>query len=734
MTDERNIQNEQIEEQEIDIVGLIFKYLYYWPWFILSVIVCGGLAFLYLKYQAPVYQVNASVLIKEDDNRSGSMKQNMEMVQDLGMLTMTSKFDNEVEILKSRTLAKKVVNDLGLFIQQSEPRSFGYAIPKYKTSPLVVYMTPEEADQLPSALHLDLTYAPSGALQVGVTYTEEGEEKNLAKNFQKLPAVFPTPVGVITISPRDSVKIQQPITLEATISSPTAIAAAYVANLSVTPSSKTTTIAKIAVKNTIKSRGVDFINTLISNYNQDANDEKNQVAQRTAEFIQERIGIINNELGTTENKMADFKQRSGLTDISSDAQLALQENSKYEQQRTQNATQIRMVQFLWQYINDPINNDEVIPSNVGLTDHNLTSVIDKYNTLIIERKRLLRTSSEHNPAVVQMNTGIEAMRRNVKTTVSSVLKGLEIAQADIDRQAGKFRSRISTAPIKEKEFMSIARQQEIQAALYIMLLQKREENAITLASTANNGRIIEEPLAAGAPVAPKKMMIFLAAFMIGLVIPVIIIFIKEMLRFKIETVDDIASLTNLPLIAEIPLTTVEEGKGSIVIQENRNEMMEETFRSLRTNILFMMKPTEKVIMVSSTQPQEGKSFVAGNLAVSLAYLGKKVLVVGLDLRRPGLNKIFQLSRKKEGISNYLSDPEHTDLLSLIQPSEVTPNLDILTGGSIPPNPTELVARDTLEKAIDQLKEKYDYIILDSAPIAMVTDSSIIARVDRKSVV
>lgn len=459
----------------------------------------------------------------------------------------------------------------------------------------------------------------------------------------------------------------------------------------------------------------------------DALTEKNEVAQKTAEFIEERINIINGELGTTESELAAFKQRSGLTNLTSDAQMALQESSRYEQRRTENATQISMVQYLRTYINSPANVDEVIPANVGLQDQNLTSVIDQYNAMIIERKRLLRTSSENNPAVINMNAGIEAMRRNVKTTVNSVLKGLQIAKADIDRQAKKFEGRISDAPKQEKEFMTISRQQEIKATLYIMLLQKREENAITLASTANNGRIIEDPQAGEHPVSPRKMVFMLAALILGVAVPVGSIYLRDLLKYKIENREDVEALTNVPILAELPLVK-KAGEGAIVIRENQNDMMEEMFRGLRTNLLFMLGKDERVILFSSTQPGEGKSFIAGNTAVSLAFLGKKVIVVGMDIRKPGLNRVFRLSRKTEGITNYLSDPDHVDLFAMIQKSGISDNLDILPGGQIPPNPTELVARDVLDQAIAQLKERYDYIILDTAPIGMVTDTAIIARV------
>ena len=729
MVDERNAVQETAQEQEIDLVAQFFKYLFYWKWFVASIIICCALAFIYLRYQTPVYEISSSVLIKEDDKKGPSASGPLSSIQDLGMLSMSSNFDNEVEILHSRTLVKKVVKDLNLYIDLAEPRFFGFAKPLYKKNPLRVYMAPQEADLLEGPVVLELTYEPTGALQVEGTYWKDQEEKELEQRFDKLPAVLPTPVGVITVSLGDTTALpKETLHLKGSIRNLTATAMDYVKNMTIAPSSKTTTIAKVSIKNSSKDRGVDFINSLVANYNRDANDEKNEVAQKTAEFIQERIGIINRELGSTESRLANFKQKSGLTDLTSDAQLALQESSKYEQQRTENATQIRLVKFLNNYINDPANKDEVLPANVGLKDPSLTSVIDQYNTMIIERKRLLRTSSESNPAVIHINTGIEAMCRNVRTTVNSVLKGLEIAQADIARQANKFETRISNAPKQEKEFMSISRQQEIQATLYIMLLQKREENAITLASTANNGRIIEEPMAGVAPVAPKKTIIMLGALILGLALPVGGIFIYDLTRYKIESKADVEALTKVPVIGELPKSQSKPIEGTIMIRENNNDLMEETFRSFRTNLLFMLGKDDKVILFSSTMPGEGKSFVTGNLAVSLAYLGKKVLVMGLDIRKPGLNKVFNVSKHAKGITDYMVDPEHQDLFALIQHSDLSANLDIMVGGTIPPNPTELVARDVLEKAIERLKAHYDYILLDTAPIAMVTDTSIISRV------
>lgn len=429
MIENNQINTSNIEEQEenINLRTLLMKYLVYWPWFIASVIICLGVAFLYLRFQTPVYNSTAAVLIKETDPRSKAMTQAngaVAALQDIGGFSMTSNFDNEVEILKSRTLIKKVVSELGLYIQHSKDQTFGYDIPLYHNTPVKVHITPEEAEKLQGGAKLNMTYSPEGKLNLTAKYTLKGEVAETSASFDSLPAVLPTPVGVFSFTRNDSARIEKTIKLNAWIASPTVVAQNYATNLTVTPSSKTTTIAKISVKNTHKQRAVDFINRLVADYNQDANDEKNEVAEKTAEFIEERIGIINTELGAAENQLATFKQQAGLTDLSSDAQLALQESSKYEQLRVENATQIQLVEFLKAYINQEENANEVLPANVGLKDQNLSTVIEQYNAMIIERKRLLRTSSESNPTIINMNTGIEAMRRSVQTTVESVLKGL----------------------------------------------------------------------------------------------------------------------------------------------------------------------------------------------------------------------------------------------------------------------------------------------------------------------
>lgn len=727
-------QNDNIQIQEkgtVDLRNLFFKFLANWHWFAVSIVICCIGMYLYLRFQVPVYRITASVLIKEEDKKRGGMNQGpLAAIQDLGMFSMSSNFDNEVEILRSRTLIKKVVEKLGLYITVRKNNCFDYAEPLYSEFPISLYMTPDEASVLTGhPIKVSLECSKEGKLNVVVDYYDKESKRyeNKHATFNAFPAVLTTPAGVINFSVNHPSMVgHKPFRLAGEIFSPREMADYYAQNLEILPTSKTTTIAKIILNNTNIQRGVDFIQCLVDFYNQDANDEKNLVARKTADFIKERIAIINRDLGITESRIADFKQKSGLTDLTSDAKLALQENSKYQQLRTENTTQISLVRFLRDYIMDPANKEEVIPANVGLKDNNLSSVIEHYNAMIIERKRLLRTSRENNPAVVRLGTGIEAMQRTVLTTVNSVMQGLIITKNDLDRQALKFEARISESPLQEKEFMNIQRQQEIQATLYTMLLQKREENAITLEATANNSRIVEEPMADINPVAPKKLLLMLASLILGVAFPIGGIFLKEFLKYKIENREDVEAITDIPIIAELPLIEMSNNR-FIVIQENRNDMMEECFRGFRTNLLFMLDKNERVILFSSTMSGEGKSFIAGNLAASIAFLGKKVIIVGLDIRKPRLNEIFNLSKKSEGITNYLANAE-SDLFALIKKSGISDNLDILPSGPVPPNPTELVSRNTLDKAISQLKEKYDYIIIDTAPIAQVTDTAIIGRV------
>ena len=671
----QNGKERQMAEEQIDFRTLLFKYIIHWPWFVGTVLLCLVGAWFYLHWATPIYNISATVLIKDEKKGGGSgVSSELEDMGLSGLMTSSKNIDNELEVLRSKTLVKG--------------------------------------------------------------------EKGYQKHFEKLPAIFPTDEGTLAFfQDVDSVTLQDGTKvprleknvrhITATINKPMRVVKGYCSSLSIAPTSKTTSVAVISLKNSSLQCGQDFINQLLEMYNRNTNNDKNEIAQKTAEFIDERISIISKELGSTEADLETFKRDAGITDLTSEAQIALAGNAEYEKKSVENRTQISLVNDLRKYLKG--NEYEVLPSNVGLQDAALIGAIERYNEMLVERKRLLRTSTENNPAIVNLDTSIRAMKANVQATLEGTLQGLMITKSNLDREASRYSRRISNAPGQERAYVSIARQQEIKAGLYLMLLQKREENAIALAATANNAKIIEEAIADDTPVSPKRSMIYLIALVLGVGIPVGIIYLIELTKFKIEGRADVEKLTSVPIIGDIPLTDEKNDKnGSIAVFENKNNLMSETFRNIRTNLQFMLDNDQKVILVTSTVSGEGKSVVSANLAISLSLLGKKVVIVGLDIRKPGLNKVFHLSNKEKGITQYLSNPE-TDLMELVQPSDINKNLFILPGGAVPPNPTELLARNGLDKAIEILKQNFDYVIMDTAPIGMVTDTLLVGRVADLSV-
>ena len=723
MEGNRNNVNPQQPEEELNIQELLFRYLIHWPWFVVSVLFCVVCAFAYLKVATPVYNVSATVLIKDEEKGGGAtMASELEKMGLGGMINTKSNVDNEVEVLKSKSLTLEVVNQLNLYVSYRNEDSW-LSKEMYRTSPVLVSLTPQEADQLEKPMKVKMNLLDLGKMDVEI----EVGEKKYQKHLDKLPAVFPTDEGTVAFLANSDTLVGkwgevQHVT--ATIAKPMAVAKGYSKALSIELTSKTTSVVNISIQNSSTLRGKDFINKLIEVYNINTNNDKNEVAQKTAEFIDERISIISKELGNTEQDLETFKRTAGITDLKSEAEIALEGNAEYEKRRVENQTQISLVKDLQRYLQG--NEYEVLPSNVGLQDAALAAAIAKYNEMLMERNRLLRTSTENNPTIINLTSSIHAMRANVVASMDATLKGLQITKADLQREAKRFSQRISDAPTQERQFVSIARQQEIKAGLYLMLLQKREENAITLAATANNAKIIDAAIPDEAPVAPKKMVILLMALMLGAGIPVGIIYLISLTQVTIEGRADVEKLTTLPVIGDIPVADGLKGT-SIAVFENQNNLMSETFRGIRTNLQFLLEEGQKVIMVTSTVSGEGKSFVSANTAISLSLLGKKVVIVGLDIRKPGLNKVFNLSTKEQGITQFLTDPRR-NIIDLVQQSDINANLFILPGGAVPPNPTELLARKGLEEAIEQLKQHFDYIVLDTAPVGMVTDTQLISRV------
>lgn len=717
-----NDTNPEYEDNSIDWKSLLFKCFLHWPWFVTSFIGCLFCAWFYLHYATPIYKTTASVLIKEEDKKSSKNMNGLANLTQLGVFSSTQNFDNEVEVLRSKTLIKNVIEELNLNTLYYKKNGLKKT-ELYNDSLFDVILPEVNSEKLGKSIKMKAIYNPDGSMVVSGVFGN----KTYEKCFSVLPGLMPTPVGTFCFQKSRTPKIfSKPQELTIVVCNPIKLAEIYSSKLDVSPSSKTTTIALLTFSDNQKERAVNFINRLVGAYNANANQDKNEIATQTRAFIDQRIKIINDDLFNTEKDLENFKRQSGLTDLKSDAELAIKENSEYNKMQAENATKLNIIRYLRRAISG--KSYTVLPTQIGLDNESLGTQIDAYNKIVIERNRLLKNSTLSNPIIANQDLTIKASQDAIRATLRSIEQGLAITQRGIDVQTGKYNAKISKAPTQERQFLSISRQQEIKSQLYLMLLQKREENSIELASTANNAKIIDAALADDIPISPKRSIIYLVALIIGAALPIGIIYLADMLRFRIEGHEDVEKLTKCPIIGDIALTDESERTGSIAVKENVNNLMAETFRGIRTNLKFMLGDNKKVIMVTSTMGGEGKTFTSTNLAISFALLGKNVVLVGLDIRKPGLNKVFSIHHFETGLTQFLAHPNSTDLMSLVRPSEVTERLDLLPSGTVPPNPTELIDSPALQKAIDILKEKYDYVILDTAPIGLVSDTQLIGRV------
>ena len=717
MSEELNQVGTENQSEEINIQEVLFKYLSYWKWFLVSLIVCLAFAFIYLRYATPIYNVSTAIIIK-DDKKGGNGTSELSVFEGMGLLGGSNNIDNEIEVLKSKSTIKSVVNALGLHTSYRLKGSISSS-ELYTNSPLEVRMDPQALDTLSGSIVLNATMNPDRSLSIEGLVNNEVVKTTL----HNLPSLLRTSVGDLTFSYRLHTPSIVNKEIEVSINRPINVAKGYLGSLSVAPTSKTTSVVNISLSETNRKRGEDFLAKLVEVYNRDAMEDKNKVALNTKLFIDDRIAIIDKELGSAEKTVEDYKRGQKMTDLKTDAQLFLQTSSEYDKKLVEAETQLNLVGYLQKHVTNKANKYSLVPSNVGLEDPTLVATINEYNKTLLERDRLLRTASESNPTVVGLNGKIEALRGNVSAAIESVHHGLVIAKNDINRQTRIYSGQIENAPTQERVFTELSRQQQIKANLFEMLLQKREENSLSLAATANSAKIIDEPLASDAPVSPKRSIIYLVAFILGLVIPVVIIYITELFQYKIRSRADVDKLSRLPFLAEIPN---HESESNIVVKENDNASIAEAFRALRTNLLFMLGVDKKVILFTSTQAGEGKSFVSLNAAISLALLNKKVLIVGLDIRKPRMAEYLNLN-VKNGITNYLSGFDK-DLNSLVIPSGIHPNLFALPAGPVPPNPSEQLVKKALDSAFEQFRNDFDYIIVDSAPIGIVSDTLILNRV------
>lgn len=705
-----------------------------WKWFVLSLIICIGLAAVYLRYTTPIYQASAKLLIKDNDQNGGGRSANMLNSATLGMISNSNGFDNELEILTSHSLAQQAVRDLKLYVNYYHVGKVKDVL-MYKTQPINVDVDPSHLERLNAPVDLKIertgnSYHVTGTYYVPVNDDQADGPFSIDKTFSQLPATIGTRAGIISFNANTVVPMKDGDVMKVNIQSPKFAAYKYVGELNVSQTSKTTTIAQLTLSDENPQRAIDYLQQLSICYNRQANEDKNEVAERTEEFINGRLEKINAELGNTEGQLESYKKRNGMIDLKANATSAFSNADQYSQKLSEANTQVALLDEMQNYMDNPNNRFQPLPSNVGLNDDAATSLISNYNQLVQRRNLLLQSASENSPSVMPLTTQIEDMDRAIRRALKQARRNLDIQRNSVASQYGKYQGQVGESPEQERMLTQIGRQQEVKSGLYLMLLQKREENSISLAATADKGKLIDGP-ALGGKVSPKSSMILLAALIIALGLPAIIIFLLEFFRYKIEGHEDVAKLTTLPIIADVAVSTESaKTKGEIVIHENRNNQMEEIFRSMRTNLQFVLEKDEKVVMFTSSTSGEGKTFITSNLAVSFALLGKKVLLVGLDIRKPRLADLFEIDDHQHGITNLLvkNDPTWEEIQQQLVPSGINNNLTLLMAGPTPPNPSELVSRKSLDDIFAELRKHYDYILVDTAPVGLVTDTIEIGRI------
>lgn len=711
--------------EALTISDLVKIALANWKWFVLSVLLCLGGAFYYIKKSPYIYSRSASILIK-DETKGTQLPNAAAAFSEVNMLNLSSTVDNEVLIFKSKRLMIEVARKLKLDITYSRRGKFR-DWDLYSTTPVILTF-PEALET--SAFSLKVT--PLDAKQVLLSDFPEQEGTESVEQLKvNLNDTVNTPVGKLVVTPTlYYTPDYYNISITVCKANLEAVGLAYNAALQASVASETSSIINLSIADVSARRAEDILNTLIDVYNQDAIDDKNKIAVNTANFINERLIVIEQELGGVESQIADYKSEHNLADISTQTGAFMQTSSRYQQEGVNLENQRTLAKYIRDYLADPAKAGELIPANTGIADVNIEGQIAEYNELMLQRDKLIGNSSEKNPVVMDMNNSLAAMKQTIVRTVDNLIAGLELKIQNIRGEEERTLKRMAAVPSQQKYVLSVERQQKIKESLYIYLLNKREENALTKSITESNARIIDPAMGSNLPIAPKTQLILLVGLIIGLLIPTVILFILKTSDTCVRWKKDLEENLSVPFLGEIPqrIRAKGETKQPIVVKAESKDAVSEAFRIMRTNLSFMCSTAEhrlQTIMVTSMNVGAGKTFISSNLAMTLALAGKKVVLVDLDIRKGSLSKRIHVHQT--GVTNFLSG-EVTRVADIVTKSDYHENLSVIGKGPVPPNPAELLLSPRLNELVEQLKAKFDYVILDNVPSNMVADAMIVNRV------
>lgn len=700
--------NEKIEKNKLDIKEEVFKYLGHWRWFLLGIIFTSLCAFIYLRYATKVYSSSTKIIIKED-NRSDLTSQ-MSAFSEGAMFTSTNNLENEIEIFKSRTLNAKVVDSLKanttIYTKGAIINSF-----LYKEKPFEVQFTPNEGAEegVSFVVHFN-----------GATFSINAYDKTY--DNLKFGQKISLPNGSLLIK---KTNIEGFENLEFIVSTTSIMNSAnqLKSRISVNPIGQRSNVLELSMNHTNSDFAADYLNTLVYFYNKQAIDDKRFVSENTSDFISNRLNIIAEELGDVEKNVESYKSSNNIADITTEVENFINNLSEFEKQYIENETKINVTKDMINYVSKS-KTDDLVPAGIASSDAASDSYINEINSLIIEKQKLSISSTNENPNYILLESQIKSLKSNLVQSLRTHLNSLTIAKNDLKRQENEIQSKLNQVPTQEREFRVIDRQQKVKEALYLFLLQKREETNIALAATENNAKLIDPAISTNWPISPNRMMVFLISLFLGIVIPFVILYIKYLLDDKVKTRLDLEGKSEIPFLGDVPSSLTSD---QLMELESRSSAAE-AIRIVRTNLEFMLSNVEKgkskVIFTTSTLPGEGKTFICANLAATIALSNKKVLLMGMDLRNPKIKEYINLPTR--GFTNFLMEGDKPIEDFIMKVPNYT-SFDVLPSGVIPPNPVELLIDERVGSTFEYLKSKYDYILVDTAPVAPVTDTLLISK-------
>ncbi|WP_318643133.1 GumC family protein [Flavobacterium ardleyense] len=706
----QNSVNNQEEEESINIAEMAQQYLYHWKWFVVSVVLFIVAAFMYIRYTTPIYKATATILVKDD--RKGGLQSELSAFSDLGLMGgVKSNVDNEIEIIKSRTIVEKAVRaldyNISYFTEGTVRTMELYA--KKPVSITFIERKPEFYTDLHSFQIRSKTDSQFELL------TTEGSTLGVF-TYGKIIDLSYTKMIVVSATTAD-----KDYSMTVVINKLNSVVQGYKGAISIATVGKNTSVVELSITNPVREKAEAIIDEIVNQYNQDAIEDKNFISRSTEKFISGRLEIISKELGDVEKTAEGFKESNQITDVVANAGVYLQNSVVFEKELIEAETKLRIVSSMMEFLKS--NKNQLIPSNIIPDEGSALELIAEHNQAMLERDRISKNSTDRNSVVINLNNRIEDLRLNIIESLSRLTAAIRIKKSELERQVNTTAGKISQIPGQERQFRIIDRQQKIKETLYLYLLQKREETALALAATEPNAKVIDSAVAANSPISPKKNIIFLGALFLGMLIPFAIIYLIDLLDTKVKSRLDVEKL-NIPFLGDIPTSESHEE----IINANSRSSSAEAIRIVRTNLEFMLTEVPegraKTVFITSTLPKEGKTFVTANLASTIALSDKKVLLIGLDIRNPKLTSYYDMPSK--GITNYLAQSESPigDYIAKIAGYD---NLYVLPPGAIPPNPVELLLNKRVDSMFEELKREFDYIVVDTAPVSVVTDTLLIAK-------